>query len=49
MTSAFGTCAHCEADARVRVNGTPVCLAHMNREFRNMGVAVRKIAKRLAR
>jgi hypothetical protein len=43
----FGICKHCDKVARVKVNGTPCCLQHMDQEFHSIGVTVREIVKKV--
>jgi hypothetical protein len=48
MSFGFGNCTLCQETAVVKVNGTPVCVPHMNEVFVGIGDTVRQIAAHMA-
>lgn len=46
---AFGSCHSCDQDAAVKVNGTPMCIEHMNEEFAGISELTRRISAEITR
>lgn len=43
----FGVCTHCPDPAVVKINGTPLCIPHMNEQFVGISKTVRHIVDRV--